>query len=353
MEQSATARIPDACGVDGGTVLMRSIAEDVEDYTTSVAGVEVEAVRAGPGGRPSEVLASVSDRFILTSSRIGFPMLSRTHVADHQVCVAYMAATTPGSRWCEMNLDPGAVVAYAPSAEHTARNLAGTHFMFVVSDLEQITGQADALGVGIDLPARGEVHLLAPTARTALVGPAFQRCAAHSTTGSYPRSTIADDVLRAMVHALSERIHPRRIGTGRRIDRRHVVHECIDYAELIGRIPSIIEMCLVAHVSERTLRDAFNEEYQVAPTQFFRFWALTEAHHRLCSGDAERVTDVAAELGFEHLGRFALRYREVYGESPSSALRRNSRATLRTRIARETDGARVPEGVTLELAAIG
>jgi AraC-like DNA-binding protein len=220
-----------------------------------------------------------------------------------------------------MNLEPGAVVAYAPSAEHTARNLPGTHFMFVVADQEQLTEQADLLGVEIDPPTRGEVHQLAPTASTTLVGPAFLRFAAHSRTGAYPRSVIADDVLRVMAHALSEKAHPRRVGNGRRIDRRHVVHVCIDYAKLIGQIPSVSELCLVAHVSERTLREAFTEEYQVPPTQFFRAWALTEAHARLSHGDVAKVTDVAIELGFEHLGRFAHHYREIYGEPPSSTLR--------------------------------
>ena len=34
------------------------------------------------------------------------------------------------------------------------------------------------------------------------------------------------------------------------------------------------------------------------------------------------VTDVTSALGFTHLGRFAIAYREVFGESPSQTLRR-------------------------------
>jgi transcriptional regulator GlxA family with amidase domain len=33
------------------------------------------------------------------------------------------------------------------------------------------------------------------------------------------------------------------------------------------------------------------------------------------------VTDVAMQLGFGHLGRFAGHYRELYGEAPSATLR--------------------------------
>jgi AraC-like DNA-binding protein len=321
VEASAEAPLVDEVGVGRGTVVTRSISQDEDNYTTSVAGVDVEAVRIGQGTGPSKVLAAASDRFVFTSSRIGFPMLSRTDVADEQVCVAYMVTTTRGSRWCEMSLSPGAVVAYAPSAEHTARNLPGTSFMFVVADLEQLSEHAHILGVEIDPPKRGEVHLLAPTASTALVGPTFQRFAAQSATGAHPESATSDDVLRAMVHALSERDHPRRIGSGKGIDRRHVVHVCIDHAERIGRLPSVSELCLTAHVSERTLREAFADEYDVSPTQFFRSWALTKAHALLAHEGARTVTDVATELGFGHLGRFASRYSSTYGEAPSRTLR--------------------------------
>jgi AraC-like DNA-binding protein len=33
------------------------------------------------------------------------------------------------------------------------------------------------------------------------------------------------------------------------------------------------------------------------------------------------VTDVATELGFLELGRFAVKYRQIFGETPSSTLR--------------------------------
>jgi transcriptional regulator GlxA family with amidase domain len=36
------------------------------------------------------------------------------------------------------------------------------------------------------------------------------------------------------------------------------------------------------------------------------------------------VTEIATELGFTELGRFSVRYRQMFGESPSETLRRQT-----------------------------
>jgi AraC-like DNA-binding protein len=41
---------------------------------------------------------------------------------------------------------------------------------------------------------------------------------------------------------------------------------------------------------------------------------------------AATVTEVATECGFFHLGRFSARYRQAFGEVPSSTLARRRRA---------------------------
>jgi AraC family ethanolamine operon transcriptional activator len=95
---------------------------------------------------------------------------------------------------------------------------------------------------------------------------------------------------------------------GRRIDSRGVVRRC--------------ELSLTAHVSERRLRMAFTDEFDLPPSQYFRAWALNEAHCRLAHDQRGRttVTEVARALGFDHLGRFSGHYKQMVGECPSSTL---------------------------------
>ena len=77
-------------------------------------------------------------------------------------------------------------------------------------------------------------------------------------------------------------------------------------------------------VPERSLRDGFNRYLGVSPRQYMQLRALHKAHSRLASGSPEETTvaRVATDLGIWDLGRFAARYRRVFGELPSATLRR-------------------------------
>jgi len=304
------------------TVVRCTVAEEVEDYNSSVAGIDIEAVRAGRGVGPTQVLAARGGRFTFTASMIGFPMLSRTTIPDDMVVIGYIRSAPPGSRWCGIDLEPGAVIVEAPAAEHAGRNLPGLDFMFVIAGRQQLDSHADQLGIRIEPPSRGEVHQLARMPNTDLIAESFAAFADVARTGVYPSTALRQEVLRAMTHALSGDEPVRRVGCTYRIDSRHVVHTCIDYAASIGRIPSISELCLVAHVSERRLREAFSQEYDVPPSRFFRERALNEARRRLNHDDPDTatVTEVATSLGFDHLGRFSGYYKELFGECPSMTL---------------------------------
>jgi transcriptional regulator GlxA family with amidase domain len=75
-------------------------------------------------------------------------------------------------------------------------------------------------------------------------------------------------------------------------------------------------------VSDRRLRVAFARIYAVPPMTVLRKWELNHAHNRLRAVDPNggSVTDVAMNLGFAHLRRFAGHYKDVFGESPSTTL---------------------------------
>ena len=86
----------------------------------------------------------------------------------------------------------------------------------------------------------------------------------------------------------------------------------------------------MSHVSERRLRKAFTDEYDLPPGRFFRIWVLTEALRRLADPDPtyRSVADIASGLGFLHLGRFAGSYKRLYGTTTSAARRSHDVASV-------------------------
>jgi AraC family ethanolamine operon transcriptional activator len=101
----------------------------------------------------------------------------------------------------------------------------------------------------------------------------------------------------------------------------------------LGQCPSVAEMCVAAYVSERRLRNAFHDAFDMPPSRYFRARMLSRAREGLQTGRQD-VSRVALEVGFHHLGRFAQQYADLYGERPrdtlaaAQTLRRSASASL-------------------------
>ena len=87
---------------------------------------------------------------------------------------------------------------------------------------------------------------------------------------------------------------------------------------------SLAEVAEASGVCVRTLSRAFRKRHGLGPMGFLRHRRLEAARHDLlvAERDGMSVTEVALSYGFRHLGRFAVDYRQAFGESPSETLRR-------------------------------
>jgi AraC family ethanolamine operon transcriptional activator len=114
------------------------------------------------------------------------------------------------------------------------------------------------------------------------------------------------------------------ISPPRRPRQREVVTRVMTFLrDNLGEPLTVTDLSRMAGVSERTLRAAFQDVIGVSPKRYAITQRLQAAHRALCSADPETttVTDVAMTFGFFELGRFAGRYRHLYGEAPSETLR--------------------------------
>jgi AraC-like DNA-binding protein len=78
-------------------------------------------------------------------------------------------------------------------------------------------------------------------------------------------------------------------------------------------------------VSGRTLRGACREILGVSPLHYAILRRMQMARCALQKGDPAvcHVTDIATDHGFWELGRFAVNYRQFFGESPTTTLKRS------------------------------
>ena len=83
-------------------------------------------------------------------------------------------------------------------------------------------------------------------------------------------------------------------------------------------------LCLVTGVATRTLQRAFREHYHQTISNYIKTVRLNAARRALASAFPENdsVTAIALRHGFGHLGRFAVEFRQRFGECPRDILSR-------------------------------
>ncbi|MGI9521291.1 MAG: helix-turn-helix domain-containing protein [Hyphomicrobiaceae bacterium] len=76
------------------------------------------------------------------------------------------------------------------------------------------------------------------------------------------------------------------------------------------------------NISQRTLRQAFYDWYGVGPKRYFQLRQLQEVHRALkrACPDSSSVSNVLIEFNVFEFGRFASRYKAMFGELPSQTL---------------------------------
>jgi AraC family ethanolamine operon transcriptional activator len=298
-----------------------TVADETDVYTTSLHAFGGDSARTGRGNGPNIVTGKSGEQLLVTQSTVGFPLTARFQVPADRLVVAYVHENPAESRWCGVPLQSGPLFVYPPGAEHVGIGQPGTRFTMAVADPERLMSVAERLGLPAEIPRCRSLHEIPASSVTEQMGVLLDRLATPGV-GSDMFERSSEQLLAMCAELLSDDVDVHALRPRRGLDSRVIVSACIDYAAATDRIPTIAELCAASNVSERRLRFAFNQEFDRSPIPYFRAWALDRARRRLrdAAPDSHRVSDVACDLGFDHLGRFAGWYKNVYGESPSETL---------------------------------
>jgi AraC-like DNA-binding protein len=139
------------------------------------------------------------------------------------------------------------------------------------------------------------------------------------------------EVVRALeqqlIHALVRCVSDGMVSPLRSGNLRHKVIVA-RFEDFMGANPNtplyLSDVCAAIGASERTLRIACEEHLGMGPIRYLtlrRMHLVRRALARTAPSTAT-VTQVATDYGFWELGRFAVAYREMFGEPPSVTLQR-------------------------------
>ena len=297
------------------------VADGVDTYSSALPGIDLDAVRTGTGFGPSTVRSVTFSDVALASGSIGFPVMGQTSVADDRVAAVLITVAPPGSRWCEIDLEPGTILLYGPGSEHTGVSPVGLEFAFATVELNGLEEAADRQELPHPHILEGHVRPLAPRANVRFLA-AVLRTIQGQPFSDAVASAARCNTVEALAAVLSTESSFGKANGQRRIDNHRIVRDSVQYSEAVGRNPSLTELSRATFVSERWLRDAFTSAVGIPPRRYFHHRTLNEARRRLVVEDAEQTTvsRVATDLGFSHLGRFASEYARVFDEPPSATL---------------------------------
>ncbi len=109
------------------------------------------------------------------------------------------------------------------------------------------------------------------------------------------------------------------------VPRGQIIRTSMDFVDQHGgEYLSVEQLASAASVSERTLRDAFQQYFGVAPVRYLNRRTLHQVRKALKIADPSltTVTEIATQFGVWELGRLARDYCSLFGELPSETLRK-------------------------------
>jgi AraC-like DNA-binding protein len=132
------------------------------------------------------------------------------------------------------------------------------------------------------------------------------------------------ELVHLMIRCLTEGASSGMTAGGRRHDA--IVARFEEFLEANPDTPLYLtEICAAIGVAERTLRAACEEHLGMGPIRYLNLRRMHLVRRALLRAEPSKtVTQVATDHGFWELGRFAVAYRALFGESPSATLHRRS-----------------------------
>jgi AraC-like DNA-binding protein len=302
---------------------------DPDQLSAAVRAAEVKLVVTKRINLHATLMRTDLHALWLQAGEESFSRIAHAALAPNRVITMFPQPGSAPLHWRGKEAAPGDLILAGLGEDGHQRCEGPTHWASLSLPPETFTEMARAL-IGADLRVPASSRLLAPP-------PAAMRRLSwlHGQVARLARDTpwvlTQDEPARALeqatIHALmaclavegpKEDAVARRRGTA-------IVARLEAILEMTPNRPlHLPEICIALGISERTLQTHCRTHLGVGPNRYLLLRRLHMARRQLRAADAscDSVTKIATGCGFWELGRFAVAYRHLFGESPSATLRR-------------------------------
>ena len=306
-------------------------ASDPDVYAASIRAVKVDVVAVSAGDFQASVTRIDLGRLWMQRGQENLSRLFRSTSAEDRFIVSYLRPTSAPATRLGIDFEPGKDIAVcSPGQTVSWRSFGSCQWEAISLTIEDFARFSHTL-IGRDLtpPQFQRVLTLAPARMSRLHR---LREATFHFSETAPEVIIHPEVIRrleqGLIQALMACFADRPESESRPSWRRAQLLAKFEAVleENPGRALYLPEICEAIGVPGRTLRLCCAESLGMSPKRYFNLRRMHLARQALlvAAPEADNVTEIATRFGFFELGRFAVAYRVLFGEPPSTTLHRNS-----------------------------
>jgi AraC-like DNA-binding protein len=303
---------------------------DPQMYQSAMWPAQVEVVVTTKGNFHAELKRIELSKLWIQSARVNLPVIYHSAESAERVSIFFVAKDNHAAyRYGGLDTSSGEVIAVRAGSTHYSRSDANSHWGTLSLAHEDLAVAGRVL-TGRDLTGPSVTCQLRPShqlvSQLLNLHEAVERVAdalAHIRAQPEVARALEQALMHAMIMCMTDG-SPVEMRLGARQHSAILVRFEDFVTANYNRPLYLTEICAAVGVSGRMLRMCCQEHLGMGPVRYLWLRRMHLARRALMEGPPQTTTvaRIAMEYGFWELGRFAVRYRDLFGEAPSASLLR-------------------------------
>lgn len=302
---------------------------DPDDYAASIRATNAEFTVTERGQFTANIIRIDLHRLWMQRFSDNLPRVGHSAAKSGRTIISFRTQAGPSLLWGGAEMHPTNIVRHG-EGESTFQRSSGSASWGAMSLPMEVAAAVGETLAGSDVMPPRNATLITPRP-SAMARLQRLHAAAGSLAENAPEIIANPDAARGLEQALIEALFGCLDARQRETSVAQGQHAIVmrRFRKVVEENPEqplyIPEICKAIRVSSRTLRMCCQEHLEMGPKRYLLLRRMHLARRALrCVPDAASVTEIATRYGFWQLGRFAVEYQSLFGESPSATLRRQS-----------------------------